>query len=163
MTTNPRAIRTSFLASVLALATVTSAAAQQAPHQRPDGLWVCPNDETRIIMNGNWRIACYTDTPGTYRRDANVAPAPKPPPGDLALQNSYKLARAMNDHKAEIGTELKRSMLAMPDAEKARLAEEARAQSMTFEELTVLRTVAPFAGVSATDYDAFRTYLRITH
>ena len=33
------------------------------PHQRADGLWVCPNDETRIIVNGDWRIVCFTNVP----------------------------------------------------------------------------------------------------
>lgn len=47
---------------VAALAIAASAAAHaQAPRQRADGLWVCPNDESRIIVNGDWRVLCYTD------------------------------------------------------------------------------------------------------
>ncbi len=91
------------------------------------------------------------------------------PPLDLksnasfVLQNAYLLSQAMNEHKAEIGPALKRSMMAMSDAEKARLEERARAENMPFEALAILQTVAPFAGVSATDYEAFRMYLRITN
>jgi hypothetical protein len=56
-------MRAAILAAVLALATVASAQAQLVPHQRADGLWVCPNDERRIIVNGDWRIACFTNVP----------------------------------------------------------------------------------------------------
>jgi hypothetical protein len=43
------------------------------PHQRADGLWVCPNDETRIIVNGDWRIVCFTNVPSISRREFEAA------------------------------------------------------------------------------------------
>lgn len=54
---------TLLLAAILAIGAVATAQAQMVPHQRADGLWVCPNDETRIIVNGDWRIACFTNVP----------------------------------------------------------------------------------------------------
>jgi hypothetical protein len=80
----------------------------------------------------------------------------------LALQNAYLLAQAMNEHKAEIGPALKRSMMAMSEADKAKLEERARTERMPFQALAVLQTVAPFAGVSVTDYEAFRAYLQMS-
>jgi hypothetical protein len=53
-------MRVILLAAVLALASVAGAQAQ-VPHQRADGLWVCPNDENRIIVNGDWRVVCFTN------------------------------------------------------------------------------------------------------
>ena len=51
------------LLAAAALAASVATAQAQAPHQRADGLWVCPNDENRVLVNGDWRIACYTNVP----------------------------------------------------------------------------------------------------
>jgi hypothetical protein len=53
-------MRAMLLAAVLAVGTIATAQAQ-VPHQRADGLWVCPNDESRIIVNGDWRVVCFTN------------------------------------------------------------------------------------------------------
>jgi hypothetical protein len=53
-------MRATLLAAILAVGAIATAQAQ-VPHQRADGLWVCPNDESRIIVNGDWRIACYAN------------------------------------------------------------------------------------------------------
>jgi hypothetical protein len=51
------------LLAAAALAASVATAQAQVPHQRADGLWVCPNDENRVLVNGDWRVACYTDVP----------------------------------------------------------------------------------------------------
>jgi hypothetical protein len=54
-------IRASILAAAVALATVATAQAQSIV-QRPDGLWACSNDPNRIIVSGDWRVICLTDS-----------------------------------------------------------------------------------------------------
>lgn len=53
--------RRTILLAVAAIAASVATASAEVPHQRADGLWVCPNDETRVIVNGDWRIVCYTN------------------------------------------------------------------------------------------------------
>jgi hypothetical protein len=131
---------------------------QTARASRIDGgaLWLRRNDAAIE--------ACLARLPASERAQnpGIVPPLDLQSPAALANQNAYLLARAMNEHKAEIGAELKRLLLAMSDAEKARLEERARGQSMTFEALAVMQVIAPFAGVSVTDYEAFRAYLQMS-
>jgi hypothetical protein len=84
-------------AVALAAALIASplvAGAQSVPHKRDDGAWVCPNDDSRVIMNGDWRIACYTDTPGTYRREARpeTARTDQPPALTIKMVRGYAAA-----------------------------------------------------------------------
>jgi hypothetical protein len=58
--------------ALLTLGTVATAPAQMVPHQRADGLWVCPNDETRIIVNGDWRVVCFTGVPSISMQEFNT-------------------------------------------------------------------------------------------
>jgi hypothetical protein len=53
------------LAACLALAVATIASAKAQPpdlslHQRPDGLWACPNGD---LPSGDWRISCFGGAP----------------------------------------------------------------------------------------------------
>lgn len=99
---------------------------------------------------------------GRAQPSPGVPPLDLKSPAALALQNAYLLAQAINEHKAEIGPALKRSMMAMSEADKAKLEDLARTERMSFEALAVMRTVAPFAGVSVTDYEAFRAYMQMS-
>lgn len=62
------------LLAAAALAASVATAQAQVPHQRADGLWVCPNDETRVIINGDWRVVCYSDVPAISRREFRRGP-----------------------------------------------------------------------------------------
>lgn len=71
---NPTVVRMLTAAMLLLAVVAAPARAQIVPHQRPDGLWVCPNDETRIIVNGDWRIVCFTDAaPSISKREFDAA------------------------------------------------------------------------------------------
>lgn len=56
-------IRAALLAAVALAAVATAQAQSISIVQRPDGLWACSNDPTRIVVNGDWRIACLADVP----------------------------------------------------------------------------------------------------
>jgi multidrug resistance efflux pump len=61
------------LIAAAALAASVATAQAQVPHQRADGLWVCPNDETRVIVSGDWRVVCYSNVPSISRREFDAA------------------------------------------------------------------------------------------
>jgi|SRR5215469_4229683 len=56
-------MRRYILAACLTAATIASAKAQSPDlslHQRPDGLWACPNGD---LPSGDWRISCFGGAP----------------------------------------------------------------------------------------------------
>ena len=141
-----------------ALAASLATAHAQSIFQRPDGLWACSNDPSRIVVNGDWRVVCFQNVPSIPKREFDAL---REQSG--TAEKAHLITQASVDHRTAVSAQANAALGRVPSTEIPELAEIARSMNMTVRELVYWQTAARFAGVNAEDNEAIGMAARLSH